>query len=193
MADRHTDGCSSQFALGRECEAGTGLLRIGPALAIAILVCVIARRPPRRRWRPAPVDLVRRLRAERSKRKEHGTAPEPPWREPPDDAMVVRGGTLEIGDLANAAVKATVRLGRPGISVAAGPGGSQRELLALSGLPHPKVSFSQVGRIRAAGFEMEQTGPWPHHTVWLPENWETSGALQRLKDAFDAPVERKEL
>jgi hypothetical protein len=97
----------------------------------------------------------------------------------------VRGGTLAIGDLSRAAVKSTLMLGRPGISAVAAMAASPRELLQQTELPHPMVSFSSIGRVRNAGFRVEQTGKWPHHTIWLPDDWETSDALLRLKDAFD--------
>lgn len=55
------------------------------------------------------------------------------------------------------------------------------------------VGRRRDGRIYDAGFEIEQTGTSPHHTVWLPPDWQVTEALERLKDAFDPPVQRTDV
>ena len=107
----------------------------------------------------------------------------------PDDALVLRGGTMRMADLLRTAEHCVVKHGRPGVSVFAADVASLDELLAQCVVPHGHIRLSTVGRLRALGFTVEQTGPPPHHTVWLPagdrEHW-----LKVLERAFDEPIAR---
>jgi hypothetical protein len=105
----------------------------------------------------------------------------------------MRGGTLKISDLTKAIETCEVVRGRPGISVDAALVTNGAALLSQSRIHHRLVSFSTAQRIYDAGFDLEQTGTWPHHTLWLPAGWRTGDVLQRLKDAFDAPVDRSDV
>jgi hypothetical protein len=66
--------------------------------------------------------------------------------------------------------KAERQLGRPGISVYAADLPTVAEFLVRLGprLPQPQICVTPVGGLRCAGFEIEQTGEPPHHTLWMP-------------------------
>src|SRR4051812_44329266 len=93
----------------------------------------------------------------------------------PDDALVLRGGKLNLEDLMNNILKTGIELGRPGLSVHAADVGRPEALLGLVGtrVPNLWVAFTTVERLRRHGFHFEQTAEPPHHTVWLPERRDT--------------------
>lgn len=109
----------------------------------------------------------------------------------PADALVVRGGTMQMSDLLKSVEVATLKFKRPGISVYAADVVSRRDLLLQATVPHPQVRFSTMGMIREAGFEVEQTLKPPHHTIWLPENEDSQFWLARLERLFGPPVVRQ--
>lgn len=113
----------------------------------------------------------------------------------PDEALVVRGGTLRLGDLHRAAEVARVKMKRPGLSVFAADVGEPAALVAAvaSTLHHTSLSFTTVGRLREKGFELEQTGDPPHHTVWLPESEDQDYWVREFRMSFDRPVRRDAL
>lgn len=88
-------------------------------------------------------------------------------------------------DLRNAAETALVRLGKPGISVYGGEGLAVKDVLLQNPLPNPKIRKTTGGRLRAAGFDFEQTFRAGHYTVWLPDTGDET--LVRLADTFDPP------
>lgn len=108
--------------------------------------------------------------------------------------LVIRGGSLGDGPVRLALEKAEAALGRPGLSIAAGPYVSHRELLEASTIPHHIVCVTTVARLQACGFhDIVQTRGIPHHTVWFPEDWRTSDDLLRFTQAFDGPLSIKTL
>lgn len=140
-------------------------------------------RPPRVRW----------MRSVGASRREATPSPgadrAAPWSHPPRDALVVRGGVLDEGDLKKAAERCEAVRGHPGISIYADRA-KRHELLAASRLPHAMLSFTTAGRLYDAGFKIEQTQRFPHHTVSLPEDWRETDTLRRFRDAFDPPIRR---
>lgn len=113
----------------------------------------------------------------------------------PSDALVMRGGTLQRTDLERALTQSRHDLKRPGLSVWAADVPTTKDLFNLKPLPHAQVSFTTVGRLEKAGFELEQTFDPPHYTAWLPpDDAEDDGFwLQMFCRAFDDPVPRETL
>lgn len=113
----------------------------------------------------------------------------------PGDALVMRGGTLQRSDLERALILSRHKLKRPGLSVFAADVPTPGDLLDLKPLPNHQLAFTTVARLEDAGFALEQTGDWPHHTTWLPEdNLSDDGYwLQMFCRAFDKPVHRDKL
>ena len=80
----------------------------------------------------------------------------------PDDALVVRGGRNQPGDVERAT--GTHPSGVTGISVECGVGVSVEDL--ASGLPHRQVGITTVGSVRAAGGDVVRTsGRSPYHAT----------------------------
>ena len=108
----------------------------------------------------------------------------------PDDALVVRGGLMQLPALTKAVEKCITEQHRPGLSVFAGEVATKQELVEAAGnrLRDTQVRFTTVGRLRAAGFtDMEQTSEIPHDSIWLPDqDW--GGHLGALEAVFDPPV-----
>jgi hypothetical protein len=107
----------------------------------------------------------------------------------PDDALIVRGGTMVAKRVLRKARLAKPHLnGVAGISVAAASTREMtlRELIGAGEIPHHRVQRSTCGRIRAAGFRPFRTGKWPHCTIDLGPD-PTNDAADRLIAAFDAP------
>lgn len=110
----------------------------------------------------------------------------------PDDAWVVRGGLNKIETLHMNVETAIATLSRPAVSIWAAEVPDPIDLIEMSPLPHKTVCLSTAGRLRAAGFDdFEQTLDAPHHSVWLPWDWEPW--LGRFRDAFDTPVPKSSL
>lgn len=101
---------------------------------------------------------------------------------------------MQMQSLLLAIDKAERQLGRPGISVYAANSPTVAELLARLGprLPQPQICVTQVGELRCAGFEIEQTAEPPHHTLWLPTNRTRAEAIQLLRLTFGIPRHRSE-
>lgn len=114
----------------------------------------------------------------------------PSWGvELPDDAWVIRGGLNSLVTLTNSVEKSLVEWERPALSIFAGDAPSPLDVIEASGVPHPQICVSTVGRLRAAGFtEIEQTLDPPHYSIWLPAEWEA--CLDRFREAFDLPRPR---
>jgi hypothetical protein len=111
----------------------------------------------------------------------------------PRDAWVVRGGTLQVSDLERACETTSSAAQRPGVSVFAADVGSRLALLeAVPRMPHQMVSFTKIGRLLDAGFEVEQTYDPPHHTVWFPAT-DLHTSILRFRSTFEAPIDRAEL
>lgn len=113
----------------------------------------------------------------------------------PDDALVVRGGLLQLEDLENAVEVSLVKMKRPGLSVFAVDIDDPETLLETVGrrVPHPTVSFTRMGRLRQKGFQVEQTLVPPHHSVWLPEEDDREFWLREFRNSFDLPRSREGL
>jgi len=111
-----------------------------------------------------------------------------------DQGWVIRGGTMQTQSLLLAVDKAERQLGRPGISVYAADSPTVAELLVRLGprLPHPQICVTRVGRLRCAGFEIEQTGELPHHTLWLPKDRSSADAIRLLRVTFDPSRHRSQ-
>lgn len=101
----------------------------------------------------------------------------------PDEALVVRGGEMLLRALRRSAIRTLRKTGRSGISVWGDVDLSVADLVRAGDVPHSVIRRSTVGRIRALGFEIEQTGHPPHLTVWLSS--EGDDELRRLIAAFD--------
>ncbi len=90
--------------------------------------------------------------------------------------------------------KAERQLGRPGISIYAADLPTVAEFLVRLGprLPQPQICVTQAGGLRCAGFEIEQTGEPPHHTLWLPTGRSRADAIRLMRVTFDAPRHRSQ-
>lgn len=107
----------------------------------------------------------------------------------PDDALVIRGGTLLPSDLQRSVLKAIKELRRPALSIFSADVLIPADLVESAGsrLIHTSVCLSTAGRLRKAGFVLEQTFEPPHYSVWLSEtNWHDQ--LSTFRSAFDVPV-----
>ena len=113
----------------------------------------------------------------------------------PDDALVMRGGTLQRSDLEKAVLKAKRVMHRAGLTVYAADVNTPGDLYNLKPLPHAQLCFTTAGRLREAGFELEQTFETPHYTAWLPPDDEEDEGfwLQMFCRAFDQPVPRADV
>ena len=106
----------------------------------------------------------------------------------PDEAIVVRGGTL--GDqqaAADSAEDAELHIGVYGLSVECFCVASVDEALRATRRPHPQVRLSTAGRIRDAGLEVIPTGGSPHGTLCLPKPLDAP-AWARVQAVFDPPM-----
>jgi hypothetical protein len=109
----------------------------------------------------------------------------------PDDALVIGGGTLRRTDLERSVETSIPKLGRPALSVFSAEVRVPADLIESAGarLRHPQLCLSSAGRLRVAGFELQQTFEPPHYSVWLDEtNWREQ--LRAFGAAFDPPVRR---
>jgi len=105
----------------------------------------------------------------------------------PDEAIVIRGGTMKPEDLmaacdlylADFPVSASA-----GISVYAAAGESAESL--AENVPHAQFRASTAGAIRAIGFEIEQTDDPPHHDLLIPLPI-TPGKIEQVRAQFGPP------
>jgi hypothetical protein len=103
----------------------------------------------------------------------------------PDDGLLVRGGLMLPEDLWTAAETARVTMRRPGISAFGGESVTLEDVLAQHPIRHAQFRRTTAGRVREAGFELEQTGRAGHYTIWVPDT--DHETLIRLADSFDPP------
>jgi len=108
---------------------------------------------------------------------------------PPDDALVLRGGTMRPEALLASALDAETILGVPAISVFAGDSSrvAITDLVDLGLVPHDVIRVSTVGRIRSAGFVIRRTGRYPHCSVELGQS-PTLEEVTRLAGLFNGPI-----
>ena len=107
----------------------------------------------------------------------------------PDHALVVRGGTLATQDVLNNAEATHIQTGVWGISARSDVDASLEDLTrARRPLPHPQVSVTTAGDLRAAGFDVAMTAGPPHCTVYLGDETPDDATVTRLRKAFRAPV-----
>lgn len=94
---------------------------------------------------------------------------------------------MRLSDLAKNAERTFVATGRHGLSAWSRTGATMGELACLVPTLRVRrlVSKTTVGRLRAAGFEVEPTGPPDHCTIWLPDAGKSS--LASVEAAFDSP------
>lgn len=106
----------------------------------------------------------------------------------PDDAFVVRGGRLNILDLANALDKCQTEHGVLGFSVYAADVPSVDELChRATFLPHPQVCWTTAGQLRAIeAVELLPTWDAPHYTLVLPDS--AGRLVSAVIDAFEGPI-----
>jgi len=62
--------------------------------------------------------------------------------------------------------------------------------LASERLPFETVRLSFAGPLQQPPFGLEQTSEPPHHTVWLPREYDDA-TLQQLVDLFGPPLPRR--
>jgi hypothetical protein len=104
---------------------------------------------------------------------------------PSDDALVVRGGQMNLSDVLKSALDCQKAKGRPGLSVWSRDDASLDELTEAGTIPNPKVRATTVRRIVEDGLEIEETGS-PHCTIWLSDTSEST--LMNVVNLFDEPV-----
>jgi hypothetical protein len=110
----------------------------------------------------------------------------------PDDAIVVRGGE---GKAKTIAVNAQTTFDTDhfwGVSSfsAAGLTAAQIAQIAYDAerLPHPQIRTSTAGRIRSAGFEIDETpDDYPHADILVPPE-PSDEVCAQLADLFDQPI-----
>ena len=104
----------------------------------------------------------------------------------PDETIVIRGGENRLTDVRKAAEKAA-RTGDEGhaLSGNADPEMDLDTLLRAARQPHPAISKTTVGRLRAAGCQVgPPSGKKRHVTLYLPEP-PTDNDYVRFVKAFD--------
>lgn len=110
----------------------------------------------------------------------------------PDDAIVVRGGTMKLSDLRKTAEVCHAKQGIWGISVRSSPDAYAVDLAA--DIRHEVIRQSTAGQVREAGFEIYPSGSKPNHcTIVLdpPGGGKPSDEeLQRLVRAFGGVQDR---
>lgn len=101
----------------------------------------------------------------------------------PDDALVARGGTLQIKDLRKNALDTHYRHEFFGVSAWAGIDVGFEDLMIVANIFNSYVATTTAGDIRAAGFTIELTGPPRHCSIDLGQ-FPSDAVLVRLKKAF---------
>ncbi|MHB1536194.1 MAG: hypothetical protein ACYC1D_16605 [Acidimicrobiales bacterium] len=104
------------------------------------------------------------------------------------NAVVVRGGTMQILDVAFAVEKCRTEHGVLGLSVYAGQLQSLEDLCATASLPHPQVRATTLDRLASSvpGVVLLPTFRAPHYTLVLPDS--ESETVWAVCHAFDPPV-----
>jgi hypothetical protein len=105
----------------------------------------------------------------------------------PDDAVVVRGGYMRSKSLL---ISATThyeesRCTEWAWSFWCAPGKTADEIAAEADFAHDVICESTVGRIRAAGFEVESDSSSDDHCKIKLSGEPTDADCKRLRDAFD--------
>lgn len=106
----------------------------------------------------------------------------------PDETIVIRGGENKLLDVRKSAAEAA-ETGNQGyvLSGNADPAMDLDAILRAARQPHPKISKTTVGRLRAAGCEvMPPTGKKRHVTIVLPQPPKDAD-YERFVNAFDLP------
>lgn len=109
----------------------------------------------------------------------------------PDIAALrmVRGGSGREDVLLRAALFCYAKRRRPGLSIfAANLPDAVLVDAAGESLPHSKLQFGWTRCLTDCGFDVEQTGKPPHHTVWLPDV--TAETLASFRECFEPTVDR---
>ena len=105
----------------------------------------------------------------------------------PDEALVVRGGVMELAVLETNAQTHYDEFGEYALSVYSLPDRSADEIALLASLPHAKIRVSTVGRLREAGYPVVPSpGPPGHADLELPHP-PTEGDWRVLDALFDPP------
>jgi hypothetical protein len=79
------------------------------------------------------------------------------------------------------------RLGRPGLSAAAGDTNTPLAILAsASQIPHSTIRVTTARRLREEGFTIERSFGWPHCTIWIGDTPEITD-LERFAACFGEP------
>lgn len=107
--------------------------------------------------------------------------------EPPDDAFVIRGGRMNILDIANSLEKCREESGVLGFSVLVTEAHTVNAACRTVNLPHPSVCWSTAGRLRGLdGVELLPTGTAPHFTVVLGNS--DREIVEAVLDVFEGPI-----
>jgi len=106
---------------------------------------------------------------------------------PDDTTIVLRGGTMAVGDGRLAAERSFARSAVLGISVEGVIGTTLQDACRSERLiVFRRVRLSTFGRVRAAGFAVLATFERPHFTLVLPDLAELT--LARIDRCFDPPI-----
>ena len=106
----------------------------------------------------------------------------------PDETTLIRGGENKLTDLRTAAEEAA-DTGDDGYVLSGNADASMDldAILRAARQPHPSISKTTVGRVRAAGCEVgHPTGRKRHVTIYLPQP-PMDADYQRFQEAFDPP------
>jgi hypothetical protein len=108
----------------------------------------------------------------------------------PDDAVVVRGGLMNLVDVYRSVMFEYDETGRYGLSVSCLAGMTTDALAALAAIPNAKIRVSTVARVQAVGCEVihDPLPGYPAHALVTFEQEPSERQLVALTDAFDAPV-----
>ena len=112
----------------------------------------------------------------------------------PNDAMVVRGGVVTSEQLQNGCSEHAEAPGIYGFSVQSAPAKTVDELARAGLFPNKQIGVTNVGAVRAAGYNVVPTpGRGFHATVVVPPDWTVNdaAALAKLFKPQPNPAPRK--
>jgi hypothetical protein len=104
-----------------------------------------------------------------------------------DEALVVRGGHMELIPLRIAVDACMARHSFYGLSFFGDNGLSLERIVSLAGLEHTHVRVTTMGRLRAMGHEPARWGAYPHLSLRF-EVSPTDGELVDLAGTFDEAI-----
>jgi hypothetical protein len=104
-----------------------------------------------------------------------------------DEAILVRGGLMEVLPMRVAIDTCYARKGFYGLSFWGENDLGLPEVLALAGLPHRHIRVSTVGRVRVLGHEPVRTDQRGHLVIKFAVP-PTDTELVDLANAFDPPI-----